>query len=384
MKRLLPAIAGLLMLARPAGPAELTPRDYYTAIFTGLGAAGGTALGLSLAGISRFPGSADTGAYTRWGALGAAFGAILGHEIGDTSIDAPSDIVGRRPVSTRESNACLGALAGQLAGLGLAAILTKPVNGDNKDVWSAIALGTFAGAAAAWFLPPVPFITLPPDRSERQSAVEREASRLEAGPGTSGEAGTYTSKTESLPIQQVPPDRPALPASKQGKLNMLLLTPENDRLLQSSRPVFPAEKPGPAAILPPMGGSGAPAPAGAAVVLGALAGGLLGATAGAALPGPDRDMLARIGVGGGAGLLGGWALSVLLTDQEGENEAREAGRMVSITSAGGLVGGVLGIATGAVMMNSRKNFKPIGVGQASLIGTGAGLLAGLVCASASQ
>lgn len=378
MKRLLPALAVSLAVAGPAGTAEFTPRDYYTAILTGLGAGGGAVLGLALDGMGRNPDS-EKSFTAQWTGVGAVFGAVLGREAALSSLEAPSDSVGKRPVSTREANSCLGALAGQLAGYGIAYAVKGPLHPDDKEMWAGIALGTLLGSVVAWALPPIPFLRLPPDRSRREESVLRDATRLETGSAISPGAEDMVRRNEAIPPPLSPPLRP-VPESRTARLNMLLLTPEHDRMLGPSPLIEPAPAPGPAEALP-ADPREIPRPATPVVQLGIIAGGLLGGASGASLGGPKDEIHLRAAIGGGVGALGGWILSASHTrqdDERGEADTWMRGRTASISSACGIAGGILGIATGAVLRNNlpEARYSDRNVAWTAAGGTATGILAG--------
>lgn len=368
----LPAVflAGLLLIGRPAISAEFQPADYYSAAFTVLGSVGGAALGASIAGLSRPTGSSSVRPFMQWGSVGAVTGAMLGRDLAHFSLDSESDIPGPKPVSTREANACLGALGGQLAGYAMVAVINDPIHRNDRTVWAGVALGTLAGAAIGYFLPPIPLLTLPPEQSRKERIHEINTTQLEPLIPVGKDAAVYLSASESVPATNLSPTRPFLPASKLTKLDTILMTPENDRMIDSYSPVFPIEpptktKPVLASLNSTQNVDTAPA-----MQLTALAGFCLGSAFGASMGGSRNVMMTRMGVVGAAGMVGGWAYARSeLSPSRGmtDEELEEIGIFLSNTSAWTIAGTMIGIGSGAVF---RNNFKDFGISDAAHVTLG--------------
>ena len=368
MKKIPAVILACLMFAgRPITANEFQPSDYYTAAFTFLGSAGGAVLGTSIAGLSRPTGSSTVRPFMQWGAVGALVGGTLGRDIAQFSLETDTDLPGPKPVSTREANACLGALGGQLAGYAVIAIIDQRISRNDRTIWASVALGTLLGSAIGYFLPPIQLITIPPEQSRKDRTHEDRITRLEPLIPLGNEAKGVMTGAESIPVESLPPARPFLPASKLTKLDHMLMTPENNRLMDSYQPVFPRESP--ASVKPlvsPMAKTGESNSAPAAQLT-ALAGFCIGASGGASMGGSRTEMLTRLGVCGAGGLVGGWALahSTLNPARAISNEELEdTGNLFSMSSAWTIAGTMLGIGSGAVF---RNNFKDFGITDAARV-----------------
>jgi len=339
--------------------AEFQPSDYYTAAFTILGSAGGTALGASIAGLSRPTGSSSVRPFVQWGFAGAVAGGVLGRDLARYSLETDTDLPGPKPVSTREANACLGALGGQLAGYAVVAAVNDPVHRDDRSVWAGIALGTLVGSAIGYFLPPIPLITIPPEQSRKEQVHDVTMARLEPLIPAGKDAPGFLSGAEAAPVQSLPPTRPFLPASKLVKLDTMLMTPENDRLIGSYRPVFPKDPPSTAKPLLASLNQSEGVDTAPAAQLTALAGFCIGAAAGASMGGSRQVMLARLGVGGAAGLVGGWYLARSALSPARTLSSEETGDLshfLSLASAWTIAGTMVGIGSGAVLRNNFADF----------------------------
>ena len=382
MTRIIPALLTVLLLAgRPVVAAEFEPSDYYTAAYTILGSAGGAVLGASLAGLSRPTSSSTVRPFMQWGAVGAVAGGALGRDLAQFSLSQKSDIPGPKPVSTREANACLGALGGQLAGYAIVAAVNNPISVNDRTVWAGIALGTLLGSAIGYILPPFRFFSLPPEQSKKARLFEARSTRVEPLIPASPEASRFVSAAEAVPRAGLPATRPFLPASKLVKLDSMITSPENDRILKSYRPVFPEVDP---SKTPPSNGqvgeSGI-APASPAVQLASLAGFCLGASAGASLGGSRDKMQARIGVGGAAGLLGGWMLARSALSPAkimSVEETEQTGRLLSMTSAWTIAGTMMGIGSGAIFRNSFEKFRIVDAARVTLGFAWSGMVGGAI------
>ena len=361
MKRI-PAVllAGLLLAGRPVTAAEFQPSDYYTTAFTFLGSVGGAVLGASIAGLSRPTGSSAVRPFMQWGAAGSVAGALLGRDLAQFSLEQDTDMPGPKRVSTPEANACLGALGGQLAGYVIVAVANDPIHRDDRTVWAGIALGTLVGSAVGYFLPPIPLITLPPEQSRRERALEINSSRMEPLIPAGGEAPGIISGAEAVPAESLPPTRPFLPESKLVKLDSLLQAPENDRDMAHYRPVFPNGSPAEAHPLVSPRAKADHLDTAPPIQLAALAGFCLGSAGGASLGGSRSVMFTRLGVGGAAGLVGGWAYarSALSPDRNLSNEEMDdMGHFLSMASAWTIAGTMVGIGSGAVFRNNFAEFR---------------------------
>lgn len=339
--------------------AEFQPSDYYTSAFSILGSIGGAAFGASIAGMSRPTASSSVRSFMQWGSAGGLAGGLLGRDIAKYSLEKESDVAGPRKISTPEANACLGALGGQLLGYGIVAVANDPIHRNDRSVWAGIALGTLVGSAIGYVMPPIPLITIPPDQSRKERAHEARTSQMEPLIPVPPAAAGYLSQAESVPAEQLPPARPFLPASKLTRLDTMLMSPENDRMIASYKPVFPGEAPLTVKPLVSLGAESSGYDTAPAIQLAALAGFCLGSSYGASMGGSRQNMMTRLGVGGITGLVGGWAVARAHLSRAGamSNEDLEtAGNFLSMASAWTIAGTMAGIGSGALFRNNYPEF----------------------------
>jgi hypothetical protein len=192
------------------------------------------------------------------------------------------------------------------------------------------------------------------------------------------------SRTETVPAETLGPTRPFLPASKLEKLDTMLMTPENDRMMGTYRPVFPQEAPSRSKpMLAPLDSPEA-MDSGPALQLSALAGLCLGATTGASMGGSRDDMLTRTEIGGAAGLFGGWLLArtILNPSKAASGEELEAtGNILSMASAWTIAGTMAGIGAGAALRNNIREFHTVDSARVTLGFGFLGLVGGVLTTS---
>jgi hypothetical protein len=95
-------------------------------------------------------------------------------------------------------------------------------------------------------------------------------------------------------------------------------------------------------------------------------------------------MLTRLGVGGAAGLVGGWALArwMLYPAQPlSSDEMEEMGSFLSITSAWTIAGTMVGIGSGAIFRNNYKEFRITDAARVTLGFSSLGMVGGALSAS---
>lgn len=383
IRNLIAALA-LSVLAAPA-VADIEPQDTWTGAATFLGAAGGAALGFSLGGLSRPLDASRVTPFLRWGGVGTAFGAVLGHAIGRASVEETPPEPGLRPPPTREAAACVGILAGELAGFGVGALVNRPVDRNSRPVWAAIPLGAVVGGVAAWLMPPPAFLAAPGRRSLRGAALDREMNRMEPLIAV----GPAAQKALSGAEQDRMRPEPARPASDQPRLDALrfaLLKPETERQIALSQPAL---------TIAPVPDILAPLPPPALLVslarsmlsLSLLEGAALGGAGGGAIGGAPSGFYERIGLGTMLGALAGWSASASLTGSWTEpavdakvdfHDAIDQAHRTSGVLIGGLVGTVLGAAAGGVIHNLSPDTSRSGIADAALIGNVVGLFTGFL------
>ena len=373
--------AGLLLPAAPA-TAEVHPQTSYLALTTIMGAAGGGALGASLGGLSRNTTESDIRPFLRWGSAGGVLGGILGRAVGMDLISRSRGHGTAPTTSSREIGACLGALIGEAAGLGLSSALHQPVSRDSREVWAGIALGAVVGAAAGYLLPPMSFLAPPPEASDQQRAENRQRRRID--PRVPGDEG---GRFAPLPDSGAMPDRDP---GQTARLAGSLLALEQHQLLEPRRitprdsaPLLTSD------LTPERVSSLAASVMNLCLLEGALLGGALGAVVG----GRDADLSERIALGGSIGLVAGWSTASAMTRpwKEGErlergrparfadlSESLREGREFSGVLLGGLLGTVAGGAVGAVLANSLDDYGDREIAGAALGGNVLGLFLGRV------
>jgi len=365
--------------------ADVTPQDTYVGTATVLGVVGGTALGLSLGGLSRPESGSRVTPFLRWGSVGAVFGGVLGHAIGASAVEATPEEPGLTSRPTREATACAGTLIGELVGFGIGAVLGRPVARNSREVWAAIPLGGVVGAAAGWLMKPPAFLAAPPRQARRDMALAGEMNRMEPLVAVGPQAAAVLAEAEE---GRVRPD-PARPAGDQPRLDALrnsLLRPEAERLLPGSPDrlriaptpdILPSLEP-PATLV---------TLARSLLSLALLEGAALGAAGGASLSGGDTGFYERLGIGGLIGALAGWSASASLTSAWTEpsvnarvdfSDAIDQAHHGSGVLVGGLVGTVVGAAAGAVLHNLTAGVDRTDIARSALVGNAAGLLAGFI------
>lgn len=372
---LLLALASVSAPPRPAAAMEIHPQDAYIGGTTVLGALGGATLGVALGGLARSDGGSRVTPFVRWGGVGAGLGALLGWEVGRATVDRNRDPRPDVPTEpTREVTACVGALTGELVGLGIASLISRPVNRDNRNVWAGISIGALVGAAGGFLVTPLRGLAPPRSgsRAQRARAIEQRTIEplLPVAPGA---------PTERMAVD---PLEPALTARQTRDLATALLEPESERLSDVPPPIM-HERPG--LILPHL----PPPPelvtiARSVTVLSLLEGAALGAAVGGAMS-PDEDGAdTRLGLGAGLGALAGWSLASAMSRPWlagsdggwGTDEGLEDGRRASATFAGGLLGALAGGAAGLVVRSVSPSTGRDAVAFASLGGNAAGMLLG--------
>ncbi|MEK7477251.1 MAG: hypothetical protein AAB152_16625 [Candidatus Coatesbacteria bacterium] len=372
-------------LAPTAVAMDIQPQDEYVAGCTFLGGMGGAALGVSLGGLSRPLTSSRVTPFLRYGSLGALFGSILGYEIGTSAVESSRAAGDVPPPAMRETTACLGALAGELVGLGLGALVSRPaghVNRDTREVWAGISLGAVVGAAGGFLMQPVRLLVPPAPRSARDVRVRREQERIEPILPVAGESKDLLAH-ENDP--RLPPEAvaPGLTPAGVERLSNQLLQPESERLTGAIprlrndpvAPILPDLQP--PAVLVTMARS--------TLVIGLLEGAAIGMAAAGSLNGESRGFLGRLAGGGAVGALGGMSAAAALSrpwldpkriGQTGVEEGLADGKRTSGVMAGGILGTLLGGAIGAVLHNTTTGIDRADISLCALGGNAAGLLVG--------
>ena len=378
------AAALTVVLASRAAGLELQPLDEYGAGWTFLGAMGGAAFGTVLGGLTRSDGASRVKPFLRWGAVGSLFGGVLGREVA-------ADAVGRaradetvEPRPTRETNALLGTLAGELAGFGIGALQTRRVTRDSREVWAGVSLGALLGAAGGLLLPAPKFLAPPSTRSAARREQDEEQRRVIAAQGPSPDAAGYASRAESDRLRTLP-YAPAGSPGASASLRDALMLPEDERMVREGSLPLLRHEPAPM-ILPDLPPDGRLVALGRSVLtLGLLEGAVLGAAAGGAVTGEAGGYYARLATGAGVGALAGWSATAALaqpwTDRSqgwtDAGEGFEQGRRTGTVLIGGMIGTLLGAGAGASIHNgSPASFTRTDIALSALAGNLTGLLAG--------
>jgi len=375
------------LLAAPFAPAveamEIHPQDEYVAGCTFLGGMGGAALGVALGGLSRPISGSPVTPFLRYGSIGAVFGSVLGYEIGTSAVEVSRAAGNVPPPATRETTACLGALAGELAGLGIGALVSRPagqVSRNTREVWAGISLGALVGAAGGFLMRPVRLLVPPPPRSARDIANQLERERIEPllPAGEDSQALLRSEYEGRLPPARITPDLP--PAAVERLASQLrqpeseLLTGAIPRLHNEPTPIIlPDLEPRPALV----------AMSQSTFVIAMLEGAAIGMAAAGSLNGDSHGYLSRLAGGAAVGTLGGMSAAAALSrpwldpkraGQTGVEEGLAVGRRTSGIMAGGILGTIVGGAVGAALHNTTHGFERENIALCALGGNAAGLL----------
>jgi hypothetical protein len=367
--RFIPAAAFLLVSMR-VNAVEVAPRDAYILTHTILGAAGGAALGAAAGGLSRPDNGNLVTPFLRWGAWGMAFGAVAGTEVGLTTVGQPSDVPGLAPPPSREAGACLGALVGELAGLGAGSLAAHGASRKSDSVWAGVALGALLGAGVGYLVPPRAFIPIPPPVSESGRSLIREQGELVPLVPVPAHAARAMAEAESGAItgEQI---RPTGGTRAAGDLDASVSTPPASRTYPGIVPVEPPARP--------------------MQVMAMLEGIMLGGSLAASMPGDNTKFWSRASIGGGIGMLAGLSAgSALVRSWNRENgyidsgESMRQGTSTTGTIAGGLLGTILGAATGAALRNSVDGFGNEDAARCAVAGNLTGLFVGYLLSSPAR
>lgn len=383
MSRLAAALLLLLASSVPCRAGDIHPRRAYVGLFAGLGTVGGGALGIALGGLQRSGESGDTGPLLKWGLGGALFGGLLGYEIGqDELISADRSTSAIQP-GISGSSACLGAILGQLAGIGASAARSGSMDWDSRAVWANIALGTLLGAGVGSILPALRVVKVPPQQSAEQRELSRQMSRIEPLLPETDEPKEPSDPQPASAMKSLVSPPPS--SAEIMALDSSLLPTEESRLIDPQSTVFaPAGRSEDSSY---RAGSGEIPPAMRSVVyLALLEGAILGALGSGATGDTADDFSARLMVGGALGALAGFSAGTAFVRPWQSEDAQSisagetaaVGTRLSGTLAGGLLGSILGAAAGATLRNSLDNFDNRDASGLALAGSLTGLLVGAI------
>ncbi len=389
MTRLAAALLILMASAAPCRGGGIHPRRAYVGLFAGLGAVGGGALGIAMGGLQRPSGSGDKDPLMKWGLAGAAFGGLLGYEIGQDELLSADRATSAISPGISGSSACLGAILGQLAAIGISAAGDGAMDWESRSVWANIALGTLLGAGMGAILPSLRVVRVPP----AQSLEEREASR------------TMTKMEPLLPEERTPREPADLGPALAGK-SLVSPPPASAEIMALDSSLLPAGDshlidPSSAVFTPPPRADEVRHQSGAVslhpvmrsvVYLALLEGIMLGATAAGATGDALDDFTGRIVVGGALGGLAGFSAGTAFVrpwlgedaQSISQGETIAVGERLSGTLSGGLIGSILGAAAGATLRNSLDNFDSRDASGLALAGSLAGLVVGAVLTGGLQ
>ncbi len=369
------AIALALEPARPGPAREIHPQDAYVGATTTLGLLGGGALGAALGGLSRAEGGGRVAPFLRWGGVGAGIGGLLGYEVGRATVARNGEMHVDSPTEpSREMTACVGTLLGELAGLGIGALISRPFIRENRDIWAGITVGALVGAAGGFLIPPLRAFAppRPVSRAQRERGIER--ARIE--PLLPTEPMVHGRRMTEEPIER------ALTARQTRALTTALLDAENEQRAAVAPPVMHER---PALLLPHL-----PPPPELATIarsltaLSLLEGAALGAAVGGGLSADAAGAGTRLGLGAGLGALAGWSVASAMSRPWlagsdggwGTDEGMEDARRLGGVCAGGLLGALAGGAAGLAARSVEPGTGRDTIALASLAGNAAGLLAG--------
>jgi len=379
--------AAVAFCAAPAAGTEVEPTDVYVAATTILGAAGGALAGGALGGISRTDADSNVRPYLRWGAMGATFGALIGYDVGRDLTSKPRDREDLPPPPTREMGACLGAILGEGLGFGAAAAIMSAnhtsLKRNSREMWTGVSVGALLGAAGGFLMKPVHIIPPPSNLSRERLARAKAERSIEPLVPVKPEARDFMNAAEPAREKQPEPSA-ALTKSQLHDLEVALLEPEQEAQLKKPEPLGPLGKQ--QLLLSSLPSSHEAAVQSRSVLLlGQVAGLVLGGAAGGSVSGDPGGFYERVALGGGVGVLAGWSASSALgrswrSPEPGSfsdaGEIMAQGNRVSGTLAGGLIGAALGGILGSILQGTTTGFDRTAVSRSILVGDLLGLFAG--------
>ena len=172
-------------------------------------------------------------------------------------------------------------------------------------------------------------------------------------------------------------------------LDTVISTPQESRMIPRTVPVETPPRPLLLPALPPSADPGGMS--GSVQMMAMREGIMLGGAVAAAMPGDTTKFWSRAAIGSGVGMLAGLSAGSALVrswdSEEGYTDSGERLRQGSSTIstvAGGMLGTILGVATGAALRNSVDNFDNEDAARITVAGNITGLFVGYLLSSPVQ